>query len=402
MTVNKKKSAETTAKHPVSEYAEFISDLYFDMLCVVARNDKSNENEKRRYIQNLMDFCKETLPIDEYYKRAMIINDERMNEFIVQCKKHSLCELFLIDAVLLVCVNGKPCEKDIEFIIEFSDAFGMAKNVDRILKLALIILNNDLRGLEIFARRGKNVSGLLKAAEYYVQPIIDDNIFTDDKNLCYYSLQRENRILFSENKTFRDLNSVTINNQIMNKKISFISVKTVRICNCDISDYTEESVLWFENVEKVIIENCKIKNCNTHRASRGTVFIQNASEITITGTGFENCGNRETDGAAMLFYGSSFTKVYIKNCTFQSLSSWIGGAISAGNDSKVIIVESSFKNCNARHIGAVCYSGSSENVIKTKNCEFEECHAEQLFFGQHRYYDEGSSFSSCSPVRDYS
>lgn len=384
--------------HPISKVEEYVSDLYFDMLCVIAQYNGYNSDDKKCFIQNIMASCPETLTIDEYCQRALVIDKEKTNEFIIQCQKKNLCKIFFIDALLITYMDGKPDRETLEFLAEFGDAFGFDKyTIKSITNLVSIIINKDFKKLENYARFTKDAEDFLNISSCYIQPIIDKNIISDDRNLYYYSLKKPNSPVFTEKKIFSNLESITIKNQLINKQIRFESIKSVVLVNCNLYDYEESGILYFKNVLSVSLINCKIKNCNTGRSSGGTLEFNCTEKIRIKNCLFQNCGNRNCGTATFQLSQASFTKINIINSTFNNINSIAGGIFSTNNKSYIKIFNSRFNNCCAKYCGSIGYF--YEGTVDVENCEFFDCKDEEaLFYGQVKYYGIGNYFSNCSPI----
>ena len=392
--------ANAVKNHPVSNCAEYVSDLYFDMLSVIAQHSDCSADDKKRFICNIMAACNETLTIDEYYKRAMLMDREKTNEFVTQCQKNHLCEIFFMDAILIACMNGNPDEETLEFIVEFSDAFGLNKNdVDSITNLALVVLKKDFNGLENFAETVSGAEQYLNHMECYITPMIEDHVHSDDENPVFYSLCKSNTPFFQSSKSFDRLESITIKNQTINKPLNFNSIHTVRLINCTISNYDSGTVLSFNNVEKAILSNCAIANCNTSRTCSGTMVFDKTENIEINGGTFKNCGNREAVGGIMHIRGASRTNVTIIGASFSNTLACQGGVILASNASFINIYDSSFNDCCARICGAIC-DCEFESTVKALNCDFRNCRDdnEALFYRNVSYYEGGCHYSGCSSV----
>lgn len=399
----KNNQAKTTPikNHPISKCDEYERDLYFDMLCVIAQYENEDVENQKRFIQHIMIGCTETMTISDYLKRALVIDMDKVGEFIKQCKKNDLREIFFIDALMITCANGAPNEKQLDFLAEFGDTFEFTKKQIEIMsKLASILLNHNFKELEEFVKKYRDIDKLLHNVNCYINPIIDENIISTKDDIHFYSLKIPSEPLFNKDKLIEKRNTVIIENQYINHRITFNSIKSVMLINCYIANFENDKILEFNNIENVIFQDCIAENCGTRNGYQGGVIHANQVELVgITNSIFKNCGHKDCAGGVLMLSGSPDTNVKILESQIINTKGNIGGVICSNNRSNLYIVNSQFKDCYARLCGAICYGGGE---IKTTNSEFSNCRkGDALFYGcEEYYYDNYSSFNNCIQIAE--
>lgn len=130
--------------HPLEEVGEYTMNLYIDMLCAVAGYENSNTDSAYKLIANIMLSAGMKHSIFEHIKNAMTLTVKRFSEFVTECCQNELHNIFLIDSLLIICSNGQPCKKQIEFIANIATVFGITlPNLKGMTKLTARILEQN-------------------------------------------------------------------------------------------------------------------------------------------------------------------------------------------------------------------------------------------------------------------
>ncbi len=261
--------------HPIAKCEEYVRGLYFDMLCVVAQYENDDIENQNVFIQRIMSACEESMPFTEHVKRSMEINEEKVSEFILQCKNNDLQDIFMVDALIIACANGTPNKQQVDFLAELADAFGMNKeNTVFIAKLALSIIEQSLTILKntldecTHNDKWKYVSGFSCYIKEFVEGIPIDSY---EKFVAIYA-PKSNFGTYSKGRySYEDSDEIIIENQ-----------------------YIDNATIEFNNVEKIILKNCYFEGSNITefeeddsfnypKCSEG-VIIHDAKDVII-----ENC-----------------------------------------------------------------------------------------------------------------
>ncbi len=121
--------------HPLEEVSDYTMTLYIDMLCTVASYENANPEAAYKLIANIMLSAGMKHPISEHIKNAMQLTPERFSEFVTECRNNELQYIFLIDSLLIICSNGQPCKKQIEFVAGLAEAFSIYNHCFRYLAI---------------------------------------------------------------------------------------------------------------------------------------------------------------------------------------------------------------------------------------------------------------------------
>lgn len=354
-------------EHPVSKAEEYVRDLYLDMLCVVAQYECIDTENGFTLIRRIMAACENTQPLEEYIKRSMEITPERTAEFIKQCKDNGLCEIFMVDSMLLSCSNGSPNAKQVGFIAQFGDMLGFDKNtLAALAELAYVILGND--DFEQLAQAAKKLYELsldLKFILCYAAPITDKKIKRKGNNLYYYSLTpvELNEELLESQKVedgelkIKNLDSIVFRNIIIKFPIRFSAVKRVSFIDCQFT-YMGFAVIC-ENVENVEVINCKAQDIE--------VFLcvdDGSPNITINNSSFYDCGE---------VVAKKISSLTLESCQFSSCNPMYTDSIFPLEDSRSPIIHMS--DCNfIKCEGSYLFTNYENNIeIKGKNNSFTGC-----------------------------
>lgn len=366
----KKNQAENhpIKNHPLNECEDYVKELYFDMLCVMAQYENEDIENQNKFIQRIMVGCNATMPISEHIKRAMSLTVENIAEFLKQCRDNELSDIFFMDCLLISCGNGTPNKKQVEFLAEIADVLGFDKNKVKFMsELAVAVLEQDFEKLKSAVTNYDELKGETENTSCYVQPIVDMNVVSTDKKKIFYSIKLIDKPTFKllndlpegeifefgedniEYTEFSKLDEIIFENQYINTPLKFTSIKSV------------------------ILKNCKIDNSNGH------FYFDSVKNITIEKCVFTGTGIKEIyySGGAMYLQNCHKTLVSISNSEFNdlNLSEW-------GNNFGSIIANEFDRSANKPKLNFI-------------NCEFNDCHARIAISYCCSVYIDGCYFSNC-------
>lgn len=355
-------------EHPVSKIEEYVRDLYLDMLCVVAQYESNDTENAFTLIRRIMAACKKPQQLEEYIKRSMEITPERTAEFIKQCKDNGLCEIFMVDSMLLSCSNGVPNGKQVEFLTQFGDMFGLGKDTTAALAgLVYAILGQDFEQLAQAVKKCEVLAFDLQCLSCYITPITDKIIKLKGKNLYYYSLTPVPFVEYDEKgkprfEQFENMDTVVFRNLIIKCPITFSAIKRVLFIDCQFIDLEQYMLVQCESVENIEVINCKVQ---TKKCTFLEVFGCK-SNITITNSFFY-------DGWEVLIGDvSSFT---LENCVFS--------------------------NCHPMCGAKALFTLGNSPIIRMSECHFVNCQGDYLFHtddGKINMKEKNNSFNKCPPI----
>lgn len=368
-------------EHPVSKAEEYVRNLYFDMLCVVAQYEYNDTENAFTLIKRIMSACENVQPLEEYIRRSMELTTEKATEFIKQCKDNNLCEIFFVDSLLLSCSNGTPNAKQVAFLSQFGDMLGFDKaDMTEIAKFAVAILEQDSEGYqEILNENNANIqTSLLCYAKEFVTGLI---ICTSKKR--YYYAKKLADYTINENDLDEDgqlvistLDEVRFENLIISDvgKLNLRIIKNVVFEGC----HCMRGPLGLISIDKVLINNCEFKWAGTKNESKGNHSINRAIwanlrnfTLTVTNTNFSGYEVRRYD-----------TGGYYRNNYYYS------GAVFYNENEEYNSNNISFDRCNFSDIytaqsesgyygtNAICYSHYDD--VEVTNCHFSNCRSDRV------------------------
>lgn len=360
-------------EHPISKCEEYVRGLYFDMLCVMAQYENEDVENQNRFIQRIMAGCEESMPITEHIKRAMEISADKVEEFLKQCKENNLSEIFFVDSLLIACANGAPNKKQVEFLAEIGDVLGFDKGkMQYLTELAVSILEQDSEKYET-ANAGyeeEDKSKLLEQMLCYFKEFVSGLLIDTPTYKYYYAKKQPDTPLFDEETIFYNLDSVVIENQFMNQRIEFQSVKSVILRNCTIQNLTKH--FNFDSVETITIENCHFDNCGQGQSCFGGALY------------FEKCTNANINIISSKFVSCKVSSSYDGGVAYVSCSFGV----------TITFIGCEFDDCKAGY-GSILYDCNNFNAtVKTSSCYFSNCSGDYLF-SNYEYQGENNKIIGC-------
>lgn len=387
-------------EHPVSKADEYVRNLYFDMLCVVAQYECNDTENSFTLIKRIMSACGNVQHLEEYIRRSMELTTEKTAEFIKQCKDNNLCEIFFVDSLLLSCSNGTPNAKQVAFLSQFGDMLGFNKvNMSEMAKFAVAILEQDSEKYqEILEDKNEQIQeNILCYAKEFVTGLIihtSKKAYYFSKELMEYKLTTEadGEVKDVVGLFLNGLKYVKFENLIFNfsEGISLKTIENVSFENCHLMACT----LSLESIDKIAINNCVFKwdkgnnyvyenDCsNCYYSNKAIKTWLELSEISITNTSFSGFGgyshtNRYDCAKGTVFYdgynrnAKGENKILFDNCDFS--------------DIHVKCSCSGYYGANA-----ILYTERYPEVVVT-NCHFSNCGSD---------YNDGRLFSRCLAERN--
>lgn len=339
--------------HPLEKCEEYTKNLYVDMLCVFAMYDNDDTENQFNFIQRIMSGIEDTLSINDHIKRAMEVNVDKVGEFIKQIQDNDIKGIFFTDALIISCANGSPTKKQTEFLAEFADTIGFEKKTISFLsKMVVSILEGNSDKFNECANECEDIGKYVESAMCYLKTNLEKILLSYDGRV-YWHLKSQDKIeQLADNYQFKNLDSVVLENIVIDKNISFSAVKTVRIENCIFEENRNGPVLAFSGVETVIIDKCIFRNLATVLN-----FITKPSVANITNSLFENCS-----ALSEVIITSSGADIKFENTVFKNISN------SGGNDFNAVI--------------------SRDNNIEISNCEFYDCSWRYAHYHHGMFYPE--------------
>ncbi len=404
-------------EHPISAMEEYVRDLYLDMLCVVAQYECRDTENGFTLIRRIMAACAGTQPLAEYIKHSMEITPEKTAEFIRQCKDSGLCEIFMIDSMLMSCANGTPNAKQVGFIAQFGDMLGFDKSkMEEMSKFALAIMKQDSKMYKKLLN-DKNgaiqtkalcyskdfVTGLIvctskeryyfskELSEYTCQNLLEDEYDSIFQNFKYYLGFKED---MTEKMLCERMGCETIDafRQSITKDFSICNLNEIRFENI-ILNFDD---MYLSTIKNVVFEGCHILSCPLHLTSIDKVLINNC---TFKWEG-KNRYRSESDTYDNYYYNRaieadlSASEVIITNTTFSGFCVYSRndcysdgkgtGAVFCDTKRDGETVKVLFDKCDFSDIYVSCgyyrdygtytifYGNSNYNVTLT-NCHFSNC-----------------------------
>lgn len=384
-------------EHPINTKEEYIRDLYFKMLCVVAQYECDDTENEFTLIRRIMAACTETQPLAEYIKRSMEITPDRTAEFIKQCKDNGLCEIFMIDAILLSCSNGSPNIKQAAFIAQFGDMLGFDKNeISEIAKFAHAILEQDSENYQ--KALNQNNDAIQTSALCYAKEFVIGLIICTSKRMWYYAKKPANFTIPEDEDIQLDiLDEVKFENLIINDigRISLKMIKNVVLENC----HCMRGPLSLVSIDKVLINNCDFrwsgaKNIREgdHSINRAIWTNLNNYVLTVTNTNFSGYEVCRYDTSS--YYRRDY---YYSGAVFYNDNEDYGTNIISFdrcNFSDIYTAQSQ-SDCYGRY--AIYYSKDSAKVT---NCHFSNCRSDRssnaLFSGVNK--KSGNTLINSNPI----
>lgn len=370
--------AHPIKEHPIDKCEEFVKKLYIDMLCVIAQYENSDTEFSLNFVQRIMAGAEMKEPVTEHVKNAMEITEERFGEFLRQCRENKLENIFVVDAMLIACADGKPNSKQGAMLAELTAALGFKKKQVEILSsLAAVILEqNSDKYFEVYKTIPKNdVYTVITNVVCYITEFVSGVLIDCSELLLVYSKNKTKlndlsldllisespfeelfaeiagekySAVISEDYPIRHHQKVVFENLIINERIRIEYGDSVTFKNCEM--YSADVF----NYRYLNIVDCIFDGKND---STNFYHISNNTRITITSSIFKNYSSwKKRMGRRLFLVEDDFYEfaepcsVSIKNCRFENIeSSEYTNAFSVHN-SGVSIEDSIFIKCTGKFL----------------------------------------------------
>lgn len=131
--------------HCMRESSQYEKELYINMLFSVAMIEKEKLNERLTFIERIRQGMGSKKNLEESYKKALLVDNDTVDEFIKSVEKSKKGASFIID-YFMVYGDIDSCSDDVkEHIAEMCELFGIAKNVLKgIINVVKVMLSQSL------------------------------------------------------------------------------------------------------------------------------------------------------------------------------------------------------------------------------------------------------------------
>ena len=374
-------------EHPVSKQEEYVRELYLEMLCVMAQYENQNPENAFVLIKRILATCEKPQPLNEYIKRSMEITTERTAEFIRQCKSNHLCEIFMIDSMLLSCSQGTPNEKQVAFLTQFGEMLGFKKNnLLEISKFSVSILEQNSNAYQ-GCLSDSNIT-VQEAALCYAKQFVSGKIFETSTRVVFYAVQRTDIPFLKEDISIENKDHVEFENlTFINTTVTLSSIKCVLFRNCTFRDYKNKSTINATIVDEFNITGCVFSDCTRKDEHRncGMICLDRIGKVNLKSSIFTNCNLSESAN------------------TWKIGLIYIEGIDETGrllNETEMLIDRCEFRTvnvlneCSKSLSRVIVYARQS---ISVTNCTFFDCQGNGLFWNVSE--EENNKLTNCSPFK---
>ncbi len=364
--------AHPLKEHLIDERDEYVKNLYIDMLCVIAQYDNEDSQFALNFIRRIMAGAEMNEPITEHIKNAMEITEERFGEFLRQCKEQELENIFVVDALIISCADGKPNQKQVEFISEISEALKMKKKTVEILGgLAAAILEQDSdKYHEVYdpiPKDDKNglAGNIVCYLKEFAQGVLADS---DDLYWVYYPQKteytfQEQDSMYFEERGINNRKTIIFENLIMkNQSIMVNDASSVILINCELGGIDAYSV------RELTINGCEFDG---NHNSANFYIISDETTVNINNSVFKNYSydSRSYVYNNRLIYngsngGSKSVSVHVSSCRFINITT-TSSYILFSSSPYTFVENSDFLNCSGKAL--------FRNECKLTNNTYSNC-----------------------------
>ena len=371
--------AHPIKEHPIDKCEEFVKKLYIDMLCVIAQYENSDTEFALNFVQRIMAGADMKEPVTDHVKNAMEITEERFGEFLRQCRENKLENIFVVDAMLISCADGKPNVKQVAMLAELTAALGFKKKQVEILSslTAVILEQNSNEYFKIYRTIPKNdVFSFIMSAICYIKEFVS-GILIDCGELVYvYSKEKTDlkKLLETMPSVFQEEDAsywgiyhckilnrkkAVFENLIINQQIQLESGNSVTFKNCEM--YSAKVI----NYRFLEITECVFDGRND---STNFYFISEGIKISITNSIFRNyLSEKGRIGCRLICKEDN-----IYRCGYVTTNS------ARVENCSVIVNQCSFENIDSDKVFSNAFSSHNRNV-SVKNSNFLNCTSKFLF-----------------------
>jgi hypothetical protein len=333
---------------------DYIKNGYLKMLAVVLQQSETIYDSQLNMFKRIVSGAKTDKKAEDYLRMALDIEIEDYIKFSNECKDLNLKYRWVLDAMIIICVQNKQPEQ-IVLVAQFCESLKITKK--------------ELNYIATMAGAIVKMSAFDYVCAYEIkEDTIPDYVFSD-----YMYLVSNGCVCSNEHMTIlqaRCREDVTV--QIL-EKIKEINTPCIKIIGAIID--ADDCKIFFENREKVILENCKFIGGN-----KNSLLFNCCSEIIISNSCFENFSER-----TLIFNHSN--SIMVRDCKFKNCKKYhcanyddwneLGGVIYSERPSSIErfdLINSLFVDCGGEN-GLSFYPFAFISNIKSfvDNCSFENC-----------------------------
>lgn len=333
---------------------DYIKNGYLKMLAVVLQQSETIYDSQLNMFKRIVSGAKTDKKAEDYLRMALDIEIEDYIKFSNECKDLNLKYRWVLDAMIIICVQNKQPEQ-IVLVAQFCESLKITKK--------------ELNYIATMAGAIVKMSEFDYVCAYEIkEDTIPDYVFSD-----YMYLISNGCVCSNEHMTIlqaRCREDVTV--QIL-EKIKEINTPCIKIIGAIID--ADDCKIFFENREKVILENCKFIGGN-----KNSLLFNCCSEIIICNSCFENFSER-----TLIFNDSN--SIMVRDCKFKKckmsysiyVDDWaeLGGVIYSERPSSIArfdLINSLFVDCGGVNDRNYYRSAFISNINSfVDNCSFENC-----------------------------
>ena len=386
-------SLHPVKEHPLSNCEEFVQKLYITQLCVMAEYENEDVENSLKFVQRIMAGAKMKENITEYRKNAMEMKLEQIEEFILQCKENKLCDIFIIDSLLLTMGNGKANQKQVGYLAEMAEALGInKKRMGYLCEIAVCILEQDSEKYQkVSAKIPHDVRNeIVECVIGYLKEFVV-GVLVDTDEMFYVYAPEKTEI------TMKEVFEYHFHNDDKTKWNGSFEVNMKHIVMENLIFSPSEDFWWypefiFKGCSSVVIENCEL-------GRKGFGFDRVRKVV------FSNCFADGKENNRVDFwittYNTKETEIEIRNCLICNMQyddSFIIGGCRYNEKAIVKIKDSEFRNISTQKGWPIVYN---YGLLEVNHSKFENCatKSSKLFWdGIDRINREDSEFINCSKI----
>lgn len=355
----------------LNEKDEYVKSLYFRMLCTLVRYTGEPGEMQVLYMRRLIAGSHTENEFEDYMKMALDLDKEDIDEFISVFKEDDMKYYFVIDGVILLFVMESQ-DKNYELLAELIELLGITQSeLVYLTAVAKAVISQSMEffneAQESVTETTKNLSLYHYVANFYAGVLLNTpnvlHIYSCNKSnvdLAQYSVVRTKKVIIENISSCMKLNCV------------FDGCEEVIIRNCKLIG--SKSLLTFNRVGKVIIEECEISDFTNRFAC-----FADTNHLILSGNSFRNCGcisNSDIKGGilqcnkieSIVFENNEFYNCYVARNEY-SYNYWATGILLHIEDSAetIDVQKNRFIGCECRNNSSRFTEAYITGYIYTKN-----------------------------------
>ena len=329
---------------------DYTKNLYFKLLAVLLIQGDEIQPGQKNLFERLIAGANCDYEMHDYICQALNIEIDEYVEFMKQNKETELRYAFVLDALLLITINGIQDEQLI-LAAHYIEALKIENaSVKYLCKLTKAILEQDaVQYMYCDSIRPNNVSNII--GKNYITEDIEPGIWKNGSEILLYATELsvvDDRLLdeivksdysvvhmknisvkpFQHKFLFKNHKKIIFENCFFdsNEAINIVNCDEVEIIGCRFCDFSFR-VFQVMDVPKILMKDTSFENCilscdkyKSWECSACVIFSDGKSEITyVENCIFENCRveNRGAGAPSYILLNrvSSVKKSKIINCT---------------------------------------------------------------------------------------